>query len=147
MILKYEWSDLYYLLKKLFHIKGTLHLKDLLSHFTVFIFGMYSYSSLSVLHVVSRSDVHIDFDFARPFFAYPIGRASKNARPKNRARRSEFVQFWYLTKHWADLPNQTVLNSFSNHDYTECLWPFIVWCPLKGHTYLSKPAAKSCRFA
>ena len=24
--------------------------------------------------------------------------------------------------------------------------PFSTWCPLKGHTYLNKPAAFSCRF-
>ena len=40
--------------------------------------------------VVSRSDVHFGFD--QPFFfACPIGRASKIARPKNRARRKKFV--------------------------------------------------------
>ena len=33
--------------------------------------------------VVSRSDVHIDFDFAGPFF--------KVAHPKNRARKTKFV--------------------------------------------------------
>ena len=45
--------------------------------------------------VVSGSDVHIDFDFAQPYyFACPIGRASKIAPPKNRACRSKFVQLW-----------------------------------------------------
>ena len=27
------------------------------------------------------------------------------------------------------------------------LWPFKVWCPLKGHTCLNKPAAFSCRIS
>ena len=26
------------------------------------------------------------------------------------------------------------------------LQPLSAWCPLKGHTYLSKPAAEWCRF-
>ena len=26
------------------------------------------------------------------------------------------------------------------------IYPFSAWCPLKGHTYLNKPAAKYCRF-
>ena len=25
--------------------------------------------------------------------------------------------------------------------------PFSAWCPLKGHTFLSKPVAESCRLA
>ena len=28
----------------------------------------------------------------------------------------------------------------------ENLLPLSAWCPLKGHTYFKKPAAKSCRF-
>ena len=40
------------------------------------------------LHV-SRSNMHTDVDSARP-----IGRPSKIARPKNRARRSKFLQPW-----------------------------------------------------
>ena len=41
--------------------------------------------------------MHIEFDFARPFFssACPIGRANKIARPKNRARRSKFLHLWW----------------------------------------------------
>ena len=39
--------------------------------------------------VVSRSDEHFGFD--QSFFACPIGRASKIARPKSRARRKKFV--------------------------------------------------------
>ena len=35
--------------EKLFHIKGALHLKDLVPYLTVF-FGMWSCSSLLVLH-------------------------------------------------------------------------------------------------
>ena len=42
--------------------------------------------------VVSRSDVYIEFDFARPFFVCVIGRINKIAHPKSRARRSKFVQ-------------------------------------------------------
>ena len=47
--------------------------------------------------VVCQSDVHIEFDFVSPFFfffffACPIGRANKIVGPKNRARRSKFVQ-------------------------------------------------------
>ena len=38
--------------------------------------------------VVSLSNVHIELDFARPFFAC----ANKIARPKSRARRVKFVQ-------------------------------------------------------
>ena len=46
--------------------------------------------------VVSRSDVHFGFD--RPFFAYPLGGASKIARPKSRVPRKKFVQTWMLLK-------------------------------------------------
>ena len=40
-------------------------------------------------------DVHIEFNFASPFFFFfscPIGRANKLGRPKKRAWRSKFVQ-------------------------------------------------------
>ena len=30
--------------------------------------------------------------------------------------------------------------------YFYIIQPFSAWCPLKGHTYLNKPAADSCRF-
>ena len=42
----------------------------------------------SMFLVVSRSDVHIDFDFACPFVPCPIGRASKIVPTKNWARRN-----------------------------------------------------------
>ena len=34
--------------------------------------------------------------------------------------------------------------TFGSHIWE--VWPFSVWCPVKGHTYLNKPAAISCRF-
>ena len=43
--------------------------------------------------VVSRLNLH--FGFGHPFFACPIGRASKTARPKSRAPREKFVHPWY----------------------------------------------------
>ena len=41
---------------------------------------------------VSQSEVHIDFDFPRPFFACPIGGTNQIACPKNWARRSNLFQ-------------------------------------------------------
>ena len=47
MLLNYKWPDFCY---SLFHIKGALYLKDPLSYLTVFIFSMWSWSSLLVLY-------------------------------------------------------------------------------------------------
>ena len=45
--------------------------------------------------VVSQSDAHIDFDFARPFFACSIGHVNNIVRPKFQGRRRKFVQPCY----------------------------------------------------
>ena len=47
---------------------------------------------------------------------------------------------------------QNLLEATPGHNNT-CLGiriafinPFNPWCPLKGHTYINKPGAESCRF-
>ena len=40
----------------------------------------------------------------------------------------------------------TVSNEYNNNLWVNTCWSFSAWCPLKGHTYLNKLAAESCRF-
>ena len=62
--------------------------------------------------VVFRSDVNVDFYFARPFFTCAFGRGNKIARQKNRTHRSKFVQpsFYF---NWKIMPLCQILSKTS----------------------------------
>ena len=93
MRLKYEN---YYLRRTLFYIlKQQSNCKCLIAKtfdgntFKMKSAGPVNKEQREIFLVVSRLDVHFGFDY--PFFACPIERVSKVARPKSRAPRKKFV--------------------------------------------------------
>ena len=90
--------------------------------------------------VVSRSDVHFCFD--RRFFAYPLGGASKIARPESRVPRKKLFQPWMLLKmiFFADifvLFRRFFVNFVKLTDPNTILI-MMIWCKSRGSKWFRK---------
>ena len=51
-----------------------------------------------------------------------------------------------LSKVFDCIPNDLLIANLMPMDLRRKLYPFSACCPIKGHTYLYKPTAESCRF-